>query len=156
MREAARLRMPSSKIELDCVWILVESLSAQRQAAHRSPTAAAIPVRPQTWKPALHQKDLKFTGIKRPGCLAPGDGETWWKHTSARLAAALPGLERRCLRQPREAGSSRGLGWREAAACQHQHGTSLQAALAETKRGEGKSTDVQPPGSNLNSRAVLC
>ena len=40
MREAARLRMSSSKIELDCVWILVDSLSAQRQAAHRPPAAA--------------------------------------------------------------------------------------------------------------------
>lgn len=93
---------------------------------------------------------LRFTGIKRPGSLALGDGETRQKHMPACLATALSGLEWVCLHRPREAGSYSGLGWREVVASQHQHGASLQAALAETKRDEGKN--CRCPASRLRSK----
>lgn len=59
--------------------------------------------------------------------------------------------------QPRETGSSHGLRGREAAASQHQHGASLQSALAETKRGKGKSFGCPASGlkSKIESSTVL-
>lgn len=126
------------------VWVPVNPKAGGSQTIDSPETT---PIRAQAWKPALHQKAWGLEKLKGLGPwlleMAKQDGSiclpTWQQ-----LSLAW----NECLHWPREAGSH--LGWREAAASQHQHGASRQAALAETKRDGGKSCGC--PASGLLSK----